>query len=55
MPRLTNDKWKHGYILPSHPKASGRATIYIEGYPSEDDEPMAATKFHVRQIVPLSY
>ena len=55
MPTLTDDKRKHGYVLPSHPKASGSATIYIEGYPSEDDEPMAATQFHARQIVTLSY
>jgi Uma2 family endonuclease len=27
----------------------------IEGYPAEDDEPMAETQFHARQIVTLSY
>ena len=55
MLRFTDDKQQHGYVLPSHPKASGNATVYIEGYPSEDDEPMAATQFHARQIVTLSY
>ena len=45
----------HGYVLPAHPKASGKATVYIEGYPMEDDEPMAETQFHARQIVTLSY
>ena len=55
MPTFTDDKRKHGYVIPSHPQSSGSATIYIEGYPSEDDEPMAATQFHARQIVTLSY
>ncbi|MYF99722.1 hypothetical protein F4212_11435, partial [Candidatus Poribacteria bacterium] len=30
--------------------ASGKPTVYIEGYPFEDDEPMAATGFHGIQI-----
>ena len=55
MLEFADDKQQHGYMLPSHPKASGNATVYIEGYPSEDDEPMAATQFHARQIVTLSY
>lgn len=46
---------EHGYVLPVYPKASGKATTYIEGYPAEDDEPMAETQFHARQIVTLSY
>lgn len=46
---------EHGYVLPVYPETSGKATIYIEGYPAEDDEPMAETQFHARQIVTLSY
>ncbi|MBI1928186.1 Uma2 family endonuclease [Candidatus Poribacteria bacterium] len=48
-------KYKHGYVLPPHPKACGTATMYLDGYPSEDDEQMAETQFHGRQIVTLSY
>ena len=55
MLEFADDKQQHGYVLPSYPKASGNPTVYIEGYPSEDDEPMAATQFHARQIVTLSY
>ena len=54
MDTLDNLKRKHGYVLPLHPKASGKATGYLEGYPTEDDEPMSATEFHGRQISNLS-
>ena len=37
-------------ICLSFPKANGKPTVYIEGYPCEDDEPMAATGFHAEQI-----
>ena len=36
--------------MPTFPKAGGKPTVYIEGYPCEDDEPMAATGFHGEQI-----
>ena len=36
--------------MPIFPKATGQPTIYIEGYPFEDDEPMAATFYHGIQI-----
>ena len=36
--------------MPVFPKANGKPTVYIEGYPCEDDEPMAATGFHGEQI-----
>ena len=36
--------------MPIFPKATGEPTIYIEGYPFEDDEPMAATLYHGIQI-----
>ena len=51
---LDDAKRKHGYVLPSHPIASGKVTPYLEGYPTEDDEPMSATDFHGRQISHLS-
>ncbi|RKU24569.1 hypothetical protein C6497_17250 [Candidatus Poribacteria bacterium] len=37
---------KQRKYMPVFPKA----TVYIEGYPGEDDEPMAATGFHGVQI-----
>ena len=36
--------------MPIFPKATGQPTIYIEGYPFEDDEPMAETLYHAIQI-----
>ncbi len=47
-------KIKQRKYMPVFPKASGKPTIYIEGYPCEDDEPMAATGFHGAQIITLS-
>ena len=41
---------KQRKYIPVFPKASGKPTHYIEGYPCEDDEPMAATGFHGVQI-----
>ena len=55
MNRLAALKHEHEYFLPSHPKASGKATIYIEGYPSEDGKPMGETDFQIRQILTLNY
>ncbi|MBI1928846.1 Uma2 family endonuclease [Candidatus Poribacteria bacterium] len=55
MRSFTDWKHEHGYVLPPHPMASGRATMSLEGYPAEDDEPMAATEFHGIQITTLSY
>lgn len=43
-------KFKQKKYMPNFPKASGKPTVYIEGYPFEDDEPMAATGFHAVQI-----
>ena len=43
-------EFKQRKYMPNFPKASGKPTIYIEGYPCEDDEPMAATGFHADQI-----
>ena len=44
---------KQRKYMPTFPKASGKTTVYIEGYPGEDDEPMAATGFHGVQITTL--
>ncbi len=44
---------KQRKYMPVFPKASGKTTVYIEGYPGEDDEPMAATGFHGAQITTL--
>ena len=41
---------KQRKYMPVFPKATGKPTPYIEGYPYEDDEPMAATGFHADQI-----
>ncbi|MCG9126789.1 Uma2 family endonuclease [Candidatus Poribacteria bacterium] len=41
---------KQKKYIPDFPRASGKPTTYIEGYPCEDDEPMAATGFHGIQI-----
>jgi Uma2 family endonuclease len=49
--RYTADGKK--YLLP-FPKASGAPTVYIDGYPYEDNQPMSATRFHGVQIVTLS-
>ena len=46
---------KRRKFLPKVPKAVGEPTSYIEGYPTEDDEPMSATERHGYQIVTLSY
>ena len=50
MDALNDFEFKQRKYMPSFPKASGKPTIYIEGYPCEDDEPMAATGFHADQI-----
>ena len=50
MDTLNDFRIKQKKYMPIFPKASGKPTIYIEGYPCEDDEPMAATGFHGVQI-----
>ena len=49
--KTVNDfEFKQRKYIPVFPKAAGKPTVYIEGYPYEDDEPMAATGFHGEQI-----
>ena len=47
-------QFKQRKYMPVFPRASGKPTIYIEGYPCEDDEPIAATGFHAEQITTFS-
>ena len=54
MDTLEEFAFKQKKYMPVFPKATGKPTIYIEGYPYEDDEPMSATEFHGEQIVTLS-
>ena len=41
---------KRRKYMPVFPKATGKPTIYIPGYPYEDEEPMPATEFHGIQM-----
>ena len=50
MKTLKDFEFKQRKYMPVFPKASGKPTTYIEGYPCEDEEPMAATGFHADQI-----
>ena len=50
MGALNDFDFKRKKYMPVFPRATGKPTVYIEGYPSEDDEPMAATGFHGVQI-----
>ena len=50
MTTLNDFQLKQKKYMPVFPKSSGKPTVYIEGYPCEDDEPMAATGFHADQI-----
>ena len=54
MNTLSDFAIKQRKYMPVFPKATGKPTRYIEGYPYEDDEPMAATGFHAEQIVTLA-
>ena len=54
METLNDFQLKQRKYMPVFPRANGKPTIYIEGYPCEDDEPMGATAFHSEQIVIFS-
>ncbi len=41
---------KRRKYIPVFPKANGKPTVYINGYPYEDGEPMAASGAHGIQI-----
>jgi len=53
METLNAFAFKQRKYMPVFPKATGNPTVYIDGYPTEDDEPMAATGFHAEQIANL--
>ena len=42
--------FKQRKYMPVFPKANGKTTVYIEGYPCEDDEPMSATFFTANRL-----
>ena len=44
---------KRRKYMPVFPIAKGKPTVYIEGYPYEDDEPMGVTAIHVQQMMIL--
>ena len=50
MNTLNDFELKQRKYMPVFPKASGKPTVYIEGYPCEDDEPMPAGEFHGMQM-----
>lgn len=54
MDTRTDFDFKRRKYMPVFPKASGKPTVNIEGYPSEDGQPMSATGFHGVQITTLS-
>lgn len=41
---------KQRKYMPTFPKATGKPTVYIPGYPYEDEDPIPATGFHGEQI-----
>lgn len=51
---VTTFEEKRRKFLPKVPRAVGKPTIYLEGYPTGDGEPISATEFHGRQISILS-
>ena len=53
MDTINDFEFKQRKYMPVFPKANGKTTVYIEGYPCEDDEPMSATDFHGEQIAGL--
>ena len=54
MNTLNDFEIKQRKYIPIFPKANGKPTIYIEGYPCEDDEHIAETDFHAEQITTFS-
>ncbi len=50
MESLNDFAFKQRKYMPVFPKAIGKPTVYIEGYPYEDNEPMAGTGYHGEQI-----
>ncbi|MCY3743401.1 MAG: Uma2 family endonuclease [Candidatus Poribacteria bacterium] len=53
MNTLSDFELKQRKYMPVFPKAVGKPTTYIEGYPSEDENPMPAGEFHGMQMQSL--
>ena len=53
MDTVKDFNFKRKKYMPVLPRATGKPTVYIEGYPSENDAPMAATGFHGVQSLNL--
>ena len=49
METLNDFELKQRKYMPVFPKANGKPTVYIQGYPYEDEEPMPATGRHGEQ------
>ena len=50
MATLNDFQLKERKYIPTFPKALGKPTMYIEGSPCEDEEPMPAGEFHGMQM-----
>ena len=50
MDTINDFQLKQRKYMPVFPKASGKPTVSIEGYPCEDAEPMPAGEFHGMQM-----
>lgn len=50
MATLNDFELKRRKYMPTFPKATGKPTVYIEGYPYEDKQLMPATEFHGMQM-----
>ena len=53
METLNDFQIKQRKYMPVFPKAIGKPTVHIEGYPSEDEDPMPAGEFHGMQMQTL--
>ena len=53
MDTLNDFQIKQRKYMPVFPKASGKPTVYIEGYPSEEKRTMPAGEFHAMQMQSL--
>ena len=50
MDTIKDFEFKRRKYMPVFPKARGKPTIYIPGYPYEDEQPMPASEYHGVQI-----
>ena len=50
MDTIKDFEFKRRKYMPVFPKARGKPTVYIPGYPYEDEQPMPASEYHGVQI-----